>query len=172
MNTTLTRLLRSLRGRMLLLLRATIRTAVLDIVNSEIRVYGDRGRLLLSPSAVMVNTLFNTSSGRIEVGDYTFTGHNVSIITGTHRHELLLERRLRDIPHEGRDVIIGKGVWIGSNAIILGPCSLGDHSVVAAGAVVLPGTEVLPYSIVAGVPARCVKTIDNTERDQPRGCDK
>jgi acetyltransferase-like isoleucine patch superfamily enzyme len=102
---------------------------------------------------------FNTSSGFIEVGDYTFTGHNVSIITGTHRYESLLSERMSDSPMFGRDIIIGKGVWIGSNAVILGPCKIGDHAVIAAGSVVLSGTEIPSCTIVGGIPAKTIKTI-------------
>ena len=105
----------------------------------------------------MVNTLFNTSSGYIEVGDYTFAGHNVIIITGTHQYSSLLEKRLTDIPRDGRDIIIGKGVWIGSNAVILGPSKIGDHVVIAASAVVVAGSNIPSGAIVAGIPARVIK---------------
>jgi len=111
----------------------------------------------------MLNTLFNTVSGRIEVGDYTFVGHNVSIVTGTHRYELLLEERLRDFPRTGNDIRIGRGVWIGSNAIILGPCIVGDHAVIASGSVVT--SDVPACTIVAGVPARPVKAIPSVHED-------
>jgi acetyltransferase-like isoleucine patch superfamily enzyme len=47
---------------------------------------------------------------------------------------------------------IGSDVWIGSSAIILQGVSVGHGSIVAAGAVVTK--DVLPYKIVAGVPAR------------------
>lgn len=108
----------------------------------------------------MVNTLFNLSSGVIAVGDYTFTGHNVSIITGTHQYTSLLEARITDIPEAGRDITIGRGVWIGSNAIILGPCTIGDHAVIAAGAVIPSGSQIPAGAIVAGVPAKVIKMIE------------
>ncbi len=141
-----------------------LKPVVLAIINKEIRVWGDPKRLKISKKAVMLNTLFNTSSGWIEVGDYTFTGHNVSIITGTHRYESLLEDRMADFPKDGQDIKIGKGVWICSNALILGPCTIGNHSVIAAGSVVLPGSEIPPGTIVAGVPARPIKTLDVSKK--------
>jgi acetyltransferase-like isoleucine patch superfamily enzyme len=115
----------------------------------------------------MVNTLFNLSSGQISVGEHTFTGHNVSIITGTHDYQSLLADRLTDIPASGRDITIGQGVWIGSNAIILGPCTIGDHAVIAAGAVVTAGSQIPSRAIVAGVPAKIVKQIDGPSRSHP-----
>jgi Hexapeptide repeat of succinyl-transferase len=130
------------------------------IINTQIRVWGDPDRLHLAPTSKMVNTLFNLSSGQITVGDHTFTGHNVSIITGTHDYQAFLADRLTNIPESGRDITIGQGVWIGSNAIILGPCTIGDHAVIAAGAVVTAGSQIPPGAIVAGIPAKVIKQID------------
>jgi acetyltransferase-like isoleucine patch superfamily enzyme len=138
---------------------ALFKPIVQAIVYEEIRIKGDPNRLKLSPKTSMMNTLFNTNSGCIEVGDYTFAGHNVSIITGSHSYRLFLEKRMK-VQESGRDVFIGKGVWIGSNAVILGPCKIGDHAVVAAGAVVPPHSEIAPGTIVAGVPAKAIRTID------------
>jgi acetyltransferase-like isoleucine patch superfamily enzyme len=138
---------------------ALFKPIVQAIVYEEIRIKGDPNRLKLSPKTSMMNTLFNTNSGCIEVGDYTFAGHNVSIITGSHSYRLFLEKRMK-FQESGRDVFIGKGVWIGSNAVILGPCKIGDHAVVAAGAVVPPHSEIAPGTIVAGIPAKSIKTID------------
>ncbi len=133
---------------------------VQEIINTQIRVWGDRSKLRLAPSAQMVNTLFNLSSGLIEIGDHTFTGHNVSIITGTHQYTSRLEARVTNVPTSGRDIIIGRGVWIGSNAIILGPCTIGDHAVIAAGAVITSGSDIPSGAIVAGIPAKVIKTIE------------
>lgn len=132
---------------------------VLDITSSEIRTNGVGDRLAIAPTAQMTNTC-STLLGRIHIGDFTFAGHNVSILTGTHQVESLLQQRMTDVPGEGRDVIVGRGVWLGSNSVILGPCTIGDHAVVAAGAVVAPGTIVPPGAIVGGVPARIIKAID------------
>jgi acetyltransferase-like isoleucine patch superfamily enzyme len=134
------------------------------IINTQIRIWGNRDRLHLAPTSEMVNTLFNLASGQISVGAHTFTGHNVSIITGTHGYQSFLADRLTDIPESGRDITIGQGVWIGSNAIILGPCTIGDHAVIAAGAVVTAGSQIPAGAIVAGIPARIVKQIDGQSR--------
>lgn len=142
-----------------------IRRAVSEIVITETHTYGDPSRLHISPSAAMVNTLYNTSSGSIVVGDYTFTGHNVSLITGSHNYESLLLDRLRGAPTEGRDIVIGKGVWICSNATILGPCEIGDHAVIGAGSVVTPGTVIKEKTIYAGVPAKLIKNFGGIEQD-------
>lgn len=50
---------------------------------------------------------------------------------------------------------IGHDVWIGTAAKIMAGVTIGDGAVVAAGAVVT--RDVLPYQLVAGVPARLVR---------------
>jgi acetyltransferase-like isoleucine patch superfamily enzyme len=57
-----------------------------------------------------------------------------------------------------KPVRIGNEVWIGANAIILPGVTIGEGSIVAAGAVVTD--DVPSFSIVAGVPARVIRTIE------------
>ena len=54
----------------------------------------------------------------------TFAGHDVSLITGSHPYERINGDRMGGFPTEGRDIVIGNGVWLGSGAIILGPSRL------------------------------------------------
>ena len=62
----------------------------------------------------------------------------------------------RDIEEGSKgDVIIGNDVWIGFGALILSGVRIGDGAVIGAGAVVT--TDVEPYSIVIGNPARLTK---------------
>lgn len=55
--------------------------------------------------------------------------------------------------------MIGKNVWIGSNATILPGVTIGNNSVVAAGAVVTK--DVPENTVVAGVPATVLKKVNN-----------
>jgi acetyltransferase-like isoleucine patch superfamily enzyme len=54
-----------------------------------------------------------------------------------------------------KNVIIEDDCWIAANSIILAGVTIGKGSVVAAGSVV--ATDVAPYSVVGGVPARLIK---------------
>lgn len=90
--------------------------------------------------------------GGIHIGDGSMIGMNVAI--ATLNHGLDLETRNTTFPSP---VVIGKNVWIGSNATILPGVTIGDNSVVAAGAVVTK--DVSENTVVAGVPAKFMKTI-------------
>ena len=121
-------------------------------------VFGDPARLVIEPGAVVNDALFNVSSGTIRVEANAFFGHGVSLLTGTHDIEVIGPGRKDAIPAEGRDIVIGESAWVSSNATIIGPCRIGRHAVVAAGAVVTG--DVPDYVVVAGVPARPIRTLD------------
>jgi len=123
-------------------------------------VHEDESRLHLGRGTSTMNTLFNTSSGHIYVGDYTIFGHNCLVLTG--RHEFVAGRRKKlvsggpEAPPEGYDIRIGSGCWIASGAIICGGVTIGDNAIVAAGAVV---TRDIPAGMfAAGVPARALRS--------------
>ncbi|MCL2082709.1 MAG: CatB-related O-acetyltransferase [Oscillospiraceae bacterium] len=66
---------------------------------------------------------------------------------------------LPDMPCKG-DTVIGNDVWIGQNAVILPGVHIGDGAVVGLNSIV--GSDVEPYTIVAGNPAKFVrKRFDN-----------
>ena len=55
-----------------------------------------------------------------------------------------------DMPLKG-DTVIGNYVWIGQNAVILPGVHIGDGAIIGANSIV--GSDVSPYTIVAGNPA-------------------
>ena len=84
------------------------------------------------------------------------------MLTGTHDVARRGLERQRAVPAEGRDVHVEEGAWVGSGAILVGPCRIGAHAVVAAGSVVT--ADVAPQTVVAGVPARLVRRLDGEDR--------
>jgi acetyltransferase-like isoleucine patch superfamily enzyme/SAM-dependent methyltransferase len=141
-------------------LDARIAAAVREAVQRELwgpRVYGDERKLHIHPTAVVNDALFNLSSGEITVSEHAFFGHGVGVLTGTHDITTFDRERQVAVPKTGRDVLIERGVWVSTNALVLGPCRLGEHAVVAAGSVVRG--DVPAYTVVGGVPARPLATI-------------
>jgi predicted SAM-dependent methyltransferase/acetyltransferase-like isoleucine patch superfamily enzyme len=138
---------------------SNVRQLLAEIETNNIKVFGDSQRLYISSSANMVNTLFNTVSGNIYVDAFSFTGHDVSLITGTHDIQKTGSARQSDFPVGGGDIRIGKGVWICSNTVVLGPCNIADNAVVAAGSIILGGTNIGAGEFWGGSPARLIKVI-------------
>ncbi len=59
-----------------------------------------------------------------------------------------------DLPLKG-DTVIGNDVWIGQNAVILPGVRIGDGAIIGANSVV--GSEVAPYTVAVGNPARPIR---------------
>ncbi len=64
------------------------------------------------------------------------------------------DRPVREQRVRSRGIRIGRDVWIGANAGVTDGVTIGDHAVVAMGAVVT--RDVPDWAIVAGVPARVI----------------
>jgi len=84
--------------------------------------------------------------GGVDIADRVMIGPNVNIITTSHPLEL------------SRPIVIEKNVWIATGATIIGGVTVGENSVVAAGAVVTK--DVPPNSVAAGVPARVIRSLE------------
>ncbi|KHF29907.1 2,3,4,5-tetrahydropyridine-2,6-dicarboxylate N-acetyltransferase [Anoxybacillus sp. BCO1] len=69
-------------------------------------------------------------------------------------------------PPSAKPVIVEDDVMIGANAVILEGVTVGKGAVVAAGAIVTE--DVPPYTVVAGVPARVIKQIDEKTKAKSR----
>ncbi|WP_162175215.1 acyltransferase [Nitratireductor aquibiodomus] len=126
-----------------------------SLSNTPVVWGGDWSRVDVGSEVNLVNSLLNVTSGRIVIGDRTFFGHNVSLLTGTHNVDGGGDDR-RGYPHEGRDIIIGCDVWIASGAIVIGPCHIGDGAVIGAGAVVTTD-QVEAHSVYVGCPAKRIR---------------
>lgn len=96
----------------------------------------------------------------IEIGDDVWFGQAVYVTDANHGFEDLdvpIGHQLG--PHE--PVRIGAGSWVGHGVVVLPGARIGRHVVVAAGSVVRG--EVPDNAVVAGVPARVVRTITRAD---------
>ncbi|KNZ42329.1 DapH/DapD/GlmU-related protein [Acetobacterium bakii] len=93
--------------------------------------------------------------GGIIIGDGVLIGHQVVLATLNHG----LDPNNRSSMHPA-SIVIGNNVWIGANATVLPGVTIGDGSVIAAGAVV--NRDVPANVIVCGVPAKIIKRIETS----------
>ena len=123
-------------------------------------INGPKDRLVLKGEYNDVsfsNTIFNTMSGTITIGNNCFFSQNCMLLTGKHDYTKCDSDVLRDTVIQNRDIFIGDGTWLASGCIILGSVKIGKNCVVSAGAVV---TKNMPdNSIIAGIPAKIIKKI-------------
>lgn len=87
----------------------------------------------------------------IEIGKNVRIGPGVKLISASHRLEDF------SLHEECGPIVIGNNCWLGADSIVLPGVSLGEHVVVAAGAVV--SKNMPKNSLVGGVPAKVIRDI-------------
>ena len=100
--------------------------------------------------------LHNTIIGPVDIGSHVNLAQGITVTALNHN----FSDANKQIDEQGvstSPVTIEDDVWIGANAVILPGVTIGEHCVVAAGAVVTK--DVPPHSLVAGVPAKVIKKI-------------
>ena len=116
--------------------------------------YTDFGKNIQVGKNVFINACCHFQDhGGITIGDDCQIGHNV--VFATLNHGLAPEDRKTTYP---APIVLGKNVWIGSNATILQGVTIGDNAIVAAGAVVTK--DVAANTVVGGVPAKFIRNIE------------
>lgn len=100
--------------------------------------------------------LHNTLIGPVSIGSHVHLAQGVTV-TGLNHNFSDPSLRIDEQGVSTVPVTIGDDVWIGANAVILPGVVIGSHAVVAAGAVVT--ADVPPSTVVAGVPAKVIRTI-------------
>ena len=102
----------------------------------------------------------------ITFGDHVAVGPSVQFITAT--HPLKSEDRIKLKPDQfppfevvniAHPIIVGDFAWIGAGAIIMPGVTIGERAVVGAGSIVTK--DVPAHMVVAGNPARVIKSVDD-----------
>jgi acetyltransferase-like isoleucine patch superfamily enzyme len=111
---------------------------------------------------------FQTYSTRLDIGAFCSIASEVLFcLDAEHHTEWVTTFPVRiqmSLPGEGADghpfskgdITVGNDVWIGTGATILSGVTIGDGAVVGAGSVV--ASDIPPYGIVVGNPARLIRT--------------
>lgn len=101
-------------------------------INSDSKIAGQRG---------------------IIIGSHVRISYNVNLVTENHEYR---ERRpISEQGYYGGPIVIGDGVWLGVNVVVMPGIKIGEGAIVGANAVVTK--DVKPNTIVGGVPARFIK---------------
>ena len=138
-----------------------IRKHLIEIIGSEIDetttvfipFYTNFGRFIQIGKNVFINHACSfLDMGGITIEDDVLIGPKVNLITENHPLGPVNRRALIAKP-----IVIKRNAWIGAAATILPGVTVGENSVVAAGAVVT--TDVPANTIVGGVPAKFIKNI-------------
>lgn len=118
------------------------------------------GTIKIGNNVLLAKNVFIDYSGHVEIDD------NVKLANG-----VIIESHYRDLEayEQGKDVNVQtnihicEGAYIGSRAIILSSCHyIGKHARIGAGAVVTK--DVPDYALVAGVPAKIIKMLNEDKK--------
>jgi len=116
------------------------------------------GTIIISKN---VNIGFNCdifSASKVKIGENTLIAAYSYIIGGGHNYERT------DIPiaeqeKHSHGIEVGKNCWIGAGVNVLDNTTIGNETIIGAGAVVTK--DMPPYSIAAGIPAQVIKSRKN-----------
>lgn len=108
--------------------------------------------------------LYASEKYPITVGKFCSIATGATLISSHHHHPSTIanfpiaERVFNEHDEpSGSGITIGNDVWIGARAVILPGVTIGDGAIIGAGSVVTGGTEIKPYEIWAGNPAKKLK---------------
>ena len=94
----------------------------------------------------------------VHIEDNVFVGHNVTFINDKHPRATNVDGSMQsDADWKVVETFIKKGASIGSSSTIMCGVTIGENSIIGAGAVVTK--DVPPNSIAAGVPAKVLRKI-------------
>ena len=138
----------------------------IDNASGDVDARGDFSNLNIGDSCYIGKGVFFDLPDEVVIGEECAVSAGVKFIT----HSDCGHRPMsRWYPRSRGPIRIGCGSWIGVDAVILHGVELGRFCVVGAGAVVTAGFP--DYSVVAGTPARLVKTLapahDKLTRTRP-----
>lgn len=140
-----------------------IRDRLSDIIGTEIDknttiftpFHTNFGRHIRLGKSVFINHACSfLDLGGITIEDHVLIGPRVNLVTENHPVNPALRKSL-----DLRSILIKRNAWIGAGATILPGVTIGENSIVAAGAVV--NKDVPDNTIVGGIPAKPIRSIED-----------
>ncbi|MGO8756721.1 MAG: DegT/DnrJ/EryC1/StrS family aminotransferase [Terracidiphilus sp.] len=101
----------------------------------------------------------------VAIEDNVFIGHGVMFINDTYPRATTTDGQLKtEADWKVERTVVGKGASIGSNATILCNVKIGENAIVGAGSVVT--RDVPPNTVVAGNPAKVLRSLQETRNEE------
>lgn len=125
-------------------------------VKAMIALGHEVGKDVYFPADLILTQNFVNNRGFLHLGDRVSIAPGCIFVLSSHANA----SEIRDcVAHKNSEIVIGHDSWIGAGSIILPGITIGECSIVGAGAVVTHDVE--PYSIVVGNPAKFIRNIEH-----------
>lgn len=127
-------------------------------VRSLRRIGYQIGEDVYFPSDLTVALNFVYHRGNLTIGNRVSIAAGVIIILSSHSNYSEVSKQ---VSSRSETVVIGDDVWIGAGSIIMNGVTIGNGAVIGCGSVVT--SDVAPNTVVAGNPAKVIRTIGADE---------
>ena len=124
-------------------------------LNRYAYLQGSRGGITVGDGSEINNYAVINGAGQVAIGENVLIGPHAQIISYHHNYGDI-KKPIKDQGLDYQPISIGNDVWIGANAVILAGVEIGQGCIIGAGSVVTHSFP--PLSVVAGVPARLLKS--------------
>lgn len=129
----------------------------------EIKVYNPENLVMEARANISHGAIIMNTRAKFIMKKWSGAAFGLTVVTGNHMnvpgyHHKMITHELKtemDVNHEyDKDIVVGEDVWLGARATLLSGVTIGRGAIVGAGSVVR--TDVPPYAIVVGNPAKVV----------------
>lgn len=124
------------------------------VIYSSIRVARRLKLVVGTESFIGSRSVFvGGAESSVSIGSHCDISDNVHFVTGTHEIDSVGPRTAGK--GYSKDIVVGNGVWIGYNVLVLPGVTVGDKAIIAAGTVV--HKDVAARTVVAGNPMKLIR---------------
>jgi len=116
------------------------------------------GKEVYLPSDLKIAMNFVYHRGKLKIGDRVSIASGVILLLSSHSNNSAVSKQ---VTQRGDFVTIEEDAWIGAGSIIMNGVTIGKGAVVGCGSVVTH--DVAPHTVVAGNPAKVLRTISPDE---------
>jgi len=107
---------------------------------------------------------YATVRGKVRAGHGVRIGAYACLVGFNHGYERI-DIPIHEQPHTSKGIVIGDDVWIGSHVTVIDGVTVGNHCILAGGAVVTK--DVPDYAIVGGNPAKVLRMRNEADISKP-----